>query len=157
LKTEYQKIKGLGTGRGRLEVGMRTRLYQGGDHLLLVSSTGYTEEYKRVAYQNIRYIVVRRTNGREIQAMISGAFLLLIGLLFLAHGVPWGVVVVLEFPFFIWFVANLVRGETCRAYVNTDIQTIELPVPRRINRLPTLIHFLTEKIGAAPPTVVETA
>jgi len=156
LKTEYQKIKGLGIGRGRLEVGMRSRLYQGGDHLLLVQSTGYTEDYKRVAYQNIRYIVVRRTNGREQQAMISGLFLLLIGLLLLAH-VPWGVVAVLEFPFFIWFIVNLVRGEACRTYVNTDIQTIELPVPRRINRVPLLIQFLGEKIGAAPPTAVETA
>jgi hypothetical protein len=153
MKSEYQKIKGLGIGRGRLEVGMRSRLYQGGDHLLLVRSTGYTEEYKRIAYQNIRYVVVRRTHGREQQVMISGLLLLLIALLYFAH-VPWGVLVVLEFPFIIWFIANLVRGEACRTYVNTDIQTIELPVPRRIAKVPLLIDFISEKIAAAPPTAV---
>ncbi len=77
---------------------MRSRLYQGGDHLLLVYSTGYTEEYKRVAYQNIRYVVVRRTHGREQQAMLSGLLLVLVGLLYFAH-VPWGVVVVMVFHF----------------------------------------------------------
>ena len=132
---------------------MRSRLYQGGDHLLLVRSTGYTEEYKRVAYQNIRYVVVRRTHGRERQAMLSGLLLVLVALLYFAR-VPWGVVVVLDFPFFIWFLANLVRGEACRTYVNTDIQTLELPVPRRVKRVPILIDFLSEKIAATPPTPV---
>jgi hypothetical protein len=153
VKSEYRKIAGLGIGRGRLEVGLRSRLYQGGDHLLLVRSTGYSEEYKRIAYQNIRYIVIRRTHGRERQAIISSLLLVLVGLLYFAH-LPWGVVVVMEIPFFIWFIANLVRGESCRTYVNTDIQTLELPVPRRINKVPILTDFLSKKITAASPTAV---
>ncbi len=155
MNLEYRKIDGLGVGRGSFQVGQRSRLYQGSDHLLVVRSTGYTEDYSRVSYQNIRYVVIRRTHGRERQAMLSGLLLVLIGLLYFAH-LPWGLVVVFDFPFFIWFIANLVWGETCRTYVNTDIQTLELPVPRRVRKIPILIQFLTEKMNVAPPPVVET-
>jgi hypothetical protein len=62
--------------------------------------------------------------------------------------------VVFDFPFFVWFLGNLVWGETCRTYVNTDIQTLELPVPRRVKKVTIFIDFLSEKLGAASPPVV---
>jgi hypothetical protein len=152
MNPDYHVIKGLGTGWGQLRLGTRSRLYQGKDHLLVVMSSGYTEEYRRVAYRNVRYVVVRRTHGRERQAMLSGLIILLLALLIFAH-TPLLVLAFLELPFAIWFIVNLVRGESCRTYINTDIQTVELPVPRRVNKVPVLINFLSEKTAAAAPSV----
>jgi hypothetical protein len=152
MSNPYKAIKGLGTGRGKLQVGLRSRLYQGPDHLLLLQSTGYTEDYKRVAYENIRYVVVRRTHGQERQAMISGGLFLLISLLYLTS-MPWFGVLLCSSPFAIWFVVNIFLGTACATYVNTDIQTLELPVPRRLSKVPVFIDFLRSKTASEPVPV----
>lgn len=155
MKSPYHGIKGLGTGAGKLQVGVRSRLYEGPDHLLVVQSTGYTEDYKRVAYQNIRYVIIRRTFSQQRQAMISAGLFLLISLLYLTP-VPWPAVLTFSASFAIWFVVNIVKGPGCLAYVNTDIQTVELPVPRRVNKVPVFIEFLRSKTASAPAPAAST-
>jgi hypothetical protein len=147
MSNPYRAIKGIGTGRAHLQVGLRNRLYQAPDHLLLLQSTGFTEEYKRVAYDNIRYVMIRHTYGQERHAMISGGLFLLISLLYLTS-MPWQAVLAISIPFAIWFIANIFWGKGCAVYVNTDIQTIELPVPQRLKKVPILINFLRSKTSA---------
>lgn len=151
MKGEYQKIKGLGTGRGSFQLAMRSRLYETGDHLLLVQSTGYTEEYKRVFYRDVRYVVARKDRGQIIHGIVSAAIFIGIWSLDLA-GLPFWVVICLSLPIAIWFMVNLIRGATCRTYISTDVQTLEVPTPRRMDKVPILIAFLNTKIAPGAPT-----
>src|SRR5208282_5380024 len=102
----YNPIPQIGTGRFGFQVAIRSRLYAGPDHLLIVQSTGYTEEYKRVSYPDIRYLMVMRTQAQLWQGIISGAIIILI---LISHlwGLPWIAVQLLGMPFLILFVANL--------------------------------------------------
>jgi hypothetical protein len=140
----YDKIPGLGSGRGGLQVAMRTRLYRGPDHLLIVQSTGYTEEYKRVFFRDIRYVEVRHTNGQTVQAIVLMVIAMLISLLYFAT-VPVVAVVLLASPFVIWFVLNLVWGPTCACFVSTNVQTLQLPTPRRLKKVAQFVAFLREQ------------
>src|ERR1700722_19525946 len=114
----YNPIPKIGTGRFGFQLAIRTRLYAASDHLLIVQNTGYTEEYKRVAYGDIRYLMVVQNHGQIQQGMISAA---IIAIILISHvwGLPWVAVQVLGMPFLIWFVANLLHGPTCRCYLNT--------------------------------------
>ena len=151
MKSDYKPIKGLGTGWGGIRLGVRSRLYQASDHLLIVLNTGYTEEYKRVFYRDIRYIVARDSNDQTIQAWVAVAGFLLCSLFFyFGH---WGLGIVFTSPFVLWFAVNILRGSTCRVFVNTDVQTLELPVPRRFGKLPVLIALLNSKLTPDLPRV----
>ena len=151
MKNGYQTIKGI--GRSGFQVGLRSKLYQGTDHLLLVQSTGYTEEYKRIFFKNIRYIVARRTQGQIWQGLISGLLFAAICLLYLTS-LPFGFTLALSLPFLIWFIINLARGTSCRVSVSTDIQTLDLPTPSRVGKIPVLINLLREK--TEPPVTADT-
>lgn len=149
MKNDYKPIKGLGTGWGGLQLGVRSRLYQGPDHLLIVLNSGYTEEYKRVFYRDVRYVVARDSNDQTVQAWLAVAGFLICSLFFFfGH---WGLGIVFTAPFVLWFAVNVLRGSTCRAYVNTDVQTLELPIPRRVGKLPLLIAFLNGKMASGQP------
>ena len=40
------------------------------DHMLIVQSTGFTEEYKRIFYRDIRYVEVRKSQ-RQLWIAVS--------------------------------------------------------------------------------------
>jgi hypothetical protein len=155
----YAKIPGLGTGRGVLQLGLRCRIYAAPDHLLIVFSTGYSEEYKRIFYQDIHYLVIRKTHGQVRQGMISGLFVLA-GVSPFLFGASRPVAITfatISFPFFIWFLVNLLRGPACECQVNTAVQTLKLPVPRRMNKVSLMIDFLRSKTAPPEPGVTEPA
>jgi hypothetical protein len=147
VKKIYTPIPGLGTGRSRLQVGMRNRLYSGPDHLLIVQSTGFTEDYKRIFYRDIRYVVTRK-NYRYLWSNIS--LVVIIALFFVLHatGVPVVVIATRSAIFSIVFIINLVRGPTCDCYVSTDVQTLRVPAPQRVNKVKVFIDFLKTKVPA---------
>jgi hypothetical protein len=136
MANTYNPIPKIGTGRFGFQLAIRTRLYAASDHLLIVQNTGYTEEYKRVAYGQIQ------------QGMISGAILLLV-LLSPLWGLPWLAAGLIGAPFILWFMINLVLGPTCRCYINTHVQTVQLPAPRRENKVPILLAFLKSQIPSS--------
>jgi hypothetical protein len=150
----YHPIPKIGTGRFGFQVALRTRLYAGPDHLLTVQSTGYTEEYKRVFYKDIRYLMVVPTLTQIWQGIVSGA---IIALILVSHvwGLPWVAVGILGTPFLIWFAANFLLGPTCRCYLNTHVQTVPLPAPRRMKKVPILRAFLQSQIPSSPPAGAE--
>jgi hypothetical protein len=146
MKKDYFPIPGLGTGRGSFRVGMRHRLYQGADHLLLIQSTGFTDDYRRLYYRDIGCVVVRVTQRRDIISIVLIALVGLILLLRLANA-PWVVLVGLCIPPLVLFVINLVRGPTCTCYITTRVQTVEVPTPQRLSKAPRLIEFLRTKLA----------
>jgi hypothetical protein len=149
MPNDYKAIKGFGSAWGGLRVGLKSKLYQAPDHLLLVLNSGYTEEYKRVFYRDVRYVVARESNDQTIQAWVSAAGFLLFSLFFyFGH---WGIGIVCTAPFALWFTVNVLRGSTCRTFINTDVQTLELPLPRRDAKVPALIAFLNSKLTADQP------
>ena len=143
----YRKIPGIGTGRGSFQIASRSRVYTAPDHLLIVHSTGYTEEYKRIFFQDVRYIEIRHTNGQFWNGLISAVITLLFSLLYFAQ-VPGGLVVFFCFPFGIWFLTNLLRGPTCECYISTNVQTLKLPAPKRVKKITTLVEFLRAQTAA---------
>jgi hypothetical protein len=141
---EYVPIKGLGTGRAAFQVATRHKLLQATDHLLLVQSTGFTEDYRRVYFRDIGTVIVRRTQRREwislILALMAGAVLFL-----RLANVNWTAVLLGTIPFLIALVINVARGPACQCHVTTRVQTMPLPTPRRMAKVPLLIEYLREK------------
>ena len=153
---DYSTIPGLGTGRGSFQVGIRKRLYQGADHLLLIQSTGYTEDYRRVFYRDIRCVIVRRNRRRLwIGLILAGIFVLGLALILSIYlraslsGV-WLPVTILAVPLGLILAVNLLRGPTCDCYLTTSVQTLVLPTPQRVDKVARLLDFLQTKIPAAP-------
>src|SRR5881394_2305292 len=62
----YRKIRG--TGAGAFEY---ATLYAGPDHLLQVTSSGYSETYRRFYFRDIQSIAVCKSGGGKI---INGVF-----------------------------------------------------------------------------------
>jgi hypothetical protein len=145
MKKDYAAIPGLGTGRAGFQVGMRSRLYCGSDHLLLVQSTGYTEDYRRVFFRDIRYVVTRE-NRRNIWLSCTFAGLILILCLLHFLYLSWFIIAMFCVPFAVGLLVNLARGITCNCYVRTDVQTLLLPTPQRKKKVPILIEFLKTKV-----------
>jgi hypothetical protein len=141
---EYVSIPGLGTGWASFQVATRHKLLQAADHLLLVQSTGFTEDYRRVYFRDIGTVIVRRTYRRErislILALIAGAVLLL-----RLTGANWTVVLPVTVPFLVAIGINIARGPSCECHVTTRVQTMPLPTPRRVAKVPRLIQYLREK------------
>src|SRR5687768_10485412 len=56
------------------------RLWQGKDHLLLCTSTSFSQDYRRFYYSDIQAITVRRTVTREVRSIFLVALAGLFGL-----------------------------------------------------------------------------
>jgi hypothetical protein len=142
----YSAIPGVGTGRFGLQLAVRSRMYQGPDHLLVIQSTGYTEEYKRIFYRDIRFVEIRPNRRRLWTGLI---FAVIIGLLaLLLYLVPLVAGLTFMAPFAIVFLINLARGPTCDCYVTTGVQTLKIPTPRRRGKVARFIAFVREKADA---------
>jgi hypothetical protein len=147
----YQKIPGIGSGSGSPRLAVRERIYAGPDHLLIVTNTGYSEDYRRIFYRDIRYLVVRKTSGQMIGVLVALALLILFSLIYLAPSLPWAIGAVPSALVVVWLASNVIRGPTCDCRVNTDVQTIRLPAPTRAGKVPRLIAFLEGRVTAAAP------
>lgn len=153
MNKDYTPIPGLGTGRGSIQIGMRKRLYQGSDHLLLIQSTGYAEDYRRVFYRDIRYVLARENFRYFWFNVIFG--LLTLGFLALYFTeLPQPAIIVWSVIFGICLIVNLAKGSSCDCYVITNVQTLVVPTPQRMKKVPVLIEFLKTK---APSLESETA
>jgi hypothetical protein len=68
----YRRLPGTGT-----TLASYVRLYQGADHLLQVTSTGFSERYKRFYYHYIQAITVRKNiRGKLYNGILTGFVLL---------------------------------------------------------------------------------
>jgi hypothetical protein len=144
-------------------LGSYRSLWLAADHLLIVTSTGFSEEYQRLELRNIRGFFVVDSERRilwclpwAIIALISSVALLntLYG-----HKQPYvsGTFLALSVVLLIW---NYLLGPGCTAHVVTGVQTAVLPSvvrKRKARRFLAIVEPAISEIqagmAAAPPAV----
>jgi hypothetical protein len=149
----YYKIAGVGAGRGLFNFSRRY-LYASIDHLLIIESTGYTEDYRRVQYQDIQALVARPTAARLIRNLVFLPFFALSALGCLSSNtklIVLGWLGVVAFGLFVVF--NSIRGQACQCEITTRVQTLRLPAVNHMGKFHKLVAHIKDKLGQVPDTV----
>ena len=143
--------------RNAAGLGSYASLWLAADHLMIVRSTGYNENYSRLQLADLKGIFLTETDRR----MWWGIFWGIIG--------AWGGVALAitlgnrETPIFSaiffaigagGFLWNHFMGPGCRAYVLTGVQTAELPSLVRIKKARRVIARVQPLIAAAQADLV---
>lgn len=156
--TNYTRLPGTGLGR----FFGQPSLWLAGDHVLKVTVSGYSEEYRRFYLADVRGFVVRRTNAMLVWMAVLGVLFAGFGLggfsLVTSSGGEertWGAILlaaaVISLAFFI---GNLVKGPSCEFYIKTAIQADRIKSVGRIKSADKLIEVLTPQIMEAQQTPV---
>jgi hypothetical protein len=123
-------------------------LHLGTDHLLLRSTRGFVETYRRFYFTDIEAMIVTRTvRGIFLNAIFAfGLFASLVAILIGRgpHPVAWS----LSAIFGVSLLINVLRGATCVAHVQTRVQTRPLPI-RRLRKALRVVGELSPAIAAA--------
>jgi hypothetical protein len=104
--------------------GLRTKLYLGTDHLLLIEQLILVERYKRFYFRDIQVITATQSPRWIIFGVIWGFLALISALSFLVHNpvaVALGTLCTAVFSFA--FVHNIILGPTCIVRLRTAVQT----------------------------------
>lgn len=154
-KPPYRKLTGV-----YRSIGAMNQLWLGADHLLHVSSTGYTENYRRLYLRDIQAILLVHTARRLYLhlalGVIAGIFVLIF--VFARVGeVGYAVLGGLLLPFILW---NQLLGAGCRVVFVTAVQQENVqalsrtPRSRRVlAELAGLINAAQADLAAAVPAV----
>ncbi len=133
-----------------------TSLWLESDHILKVTSAGYSEEYRRFYLADVRGFVIQRTGAKLIWSVVLCLLALCLAIaastlvdrpgdaqvycLVLAAGVASCVGLL---------VINLVKGPSCAFYIKTAIQTDRIKSISRLKSAEALITALTPVVLAA--------
>jgi len=138
-------------------VGTVASLWLGPDHLLLIRSTGYTENYARVQFRDIKGIFLTAGERRRVWGLIWGVLGGISGLIMvtalvghetpIASAIFFGVGLVA----FVW---NHLLGPGCGVFVVTQVQTLALPALVRRNKAQRILAQLQPLIEAAQAGLV---
>jgi hypothetical protein len=127
-----------------------SRLWLGEDHLLLVTSSGYSEEYRRFFFSDIQAFHIFKTRHGAVLNAVFGGLAILFGAL--GFGVPNAEAL------FLWTVAlicaatvaiNTALGPTCSVQVQTTIARHPLTPLGRLRRARKVLARLRPLIVAA--------
>ncbi len=112
-------------------------MFFGDDHLLITEKLGSSEDYIRVAFKDIRYVVYRRSEPKIATLILGILFLVL-----LRSGL--GILILVRY---------FRRRGACVCYLVTDVDVIPIPLPVSYKKVPLFIEFLRSQ-GAqiASPT-----
>lgn len=129
----------------QLGVLARHRLYDGGDHVLMVSTTGYHEDYRRFFYSDIQALVWRKTHGGTLASFLTAVPLIASFALLTQPDsvVPFALIAT---PFAIALVLQWIAGPTCAFEIITALQAHRLPAVRRLKTARKLMARITPKI-----------
>jgi hypothetical protein len=130
--------------------GLRTKLYLGTDHLLLIEQLILVERYKRFYFHDIQVITATQSARWIVFGAIWGFLALLTALLFLVHN-PVTVAIGTFFTalFGLAFVHNIVVGPTCIVRLRTAVQTHRVAPLERIRDFRRGIATIEPLIRAA--------
>jgi len=135
-RSPYSKL----TGRNRGLMGY-SQLWLAPDHILLLTSSRFTEEYKRFSITDIQAIVVTEVPSNvALQAVMIVAALAWMGLWFAVDSrfAKWFFEVTGALAL-LWSVFDIARGPRCRSYLQTRVSR-ELLEP--VNRIKTARRVL---------------
>lgn len=141
--------------RMRRGVGLMTQLWLGEDHLLHVTSTGYTENYRRCYLRDIQTMLIVHTAGRTYVALTIFVLAAIPAIILTANDsgpMGYGIVVAVALPFFIW---NYLLGEGCRVVVVTAVQQEKVPSLSRLPKTRRVLAELKVLIEAAQVELVQ--
>ncbi len=143
-------------GRRWLSFGfVRSSLWLGTDHLLLVLKRGYSEEYRRFYYTDIQAIQVRQTMTGTVTnfvfGILSGLFALTLLGLKRNRWDTWEIVFwgILGGLLLLLLLVNWIKGPTCICHLRTGVQTEMLPPLHRIRAARRALARLNTAVEAA--------
>jgi hypothetical protein len=147
--------------RPATSVGSYKTLWLASDHLLIVNSTGYSEEYQRLQFSDIKGFFIAPSDRRLIIAAPWIILALVCGVTAastLSSGqTPYvsGVLLAVAVALLLW---NQLLGPTCRVYFVTRVQMAQLPSlvrRRKAGRVLGRLKPLIDAYQAAPHPAAE--
>ena len=123
MSISYKKISDGGLLLSVLP-GMRTKLYLGTDHLLLIEQFILVERYKRFYFRDIQAITETKSPRWIVLGLIWGFLTLLSALLLIPHNpvtLTFGTLLTAFFG--LAFIHNILSGPTCIVRLQTAVQT----------------------------------
>lgn len=151
----YQRLT-----RNTVGLASYSSLWLASDHLLIVSSTGYTEKYARVMLRDIKGLFITATDRRMwwnfAWALVAMVALLRMILVLMDDQTPAGSVafVVVSAAALAW---STMLGPGVRVQILTGVQTARLPALVRRNKARRVIARLQPLISAAQADLVAPA
>lgn len=138
-------------------IGSYASLWLGDDHLMIVTSTGYSERYARLQFRDIKGFFVTASERRYIWGAVWGIVTAI-----------WVTVVIVQLvnrntPVFsaiflglsaIMVVWNHVLGPGCHLFAVTGVQTVQLPSVVRLKKARRLLGRVQPLIEAAQADLV---
>lgn len=145
LPNPYHRLPGTGIG-----VSEHVKLYLAADHLLQVSSSGFTETYRRFYFRDLQAITLRESMHGKVWNGVWGFLACLpaiaaIQMTGTATVVWWGITGI----FLLLLAINMARGPTCVCQVQTAVQTRPLRSLNRVRRAGKVIALLKPHLEAA--------
>lgn len=148
----YSRLTGTARGIGKYQ-----SLWLADGHLMIVTSTGYTESYARLELRDIKGFFITASDRRMGWGIAWGLFSALFVAIFIANwGDPAppifsGIFLALSLGLFAW---NHLLGPGCRAYAVTGVQTAPLPAIVRMKKARAVLGRLQPLIEAAQADLV---
>ena len=142
----YTRILGKRIGLYR-----RSTLWMGGDHLLAVESSGYTEQYRRLYFKDIQAVIIRETSRKRDLGILFASLAFLSALPALiqldALASPLSFMGVLASTgFLVMLLLNLYRGPTCTCCVQMPLAAHELPTLKRRRNVEAFLTLLKAQV-----------
>jgi hypothetical protein len=138
--------------RNAAGVGSYSSLWLAADHLLIVTSSGYSEDYARVQLRDIKAFFIVESSRRLWWGMVwgvlafLGAVLLVNAIIGQGNLILWGIFAALLLGANAW---NMLLGPGCTAHIMTGVQTARLPALVRLKKTQRVLGRLQPLIEAA--------
>ena len=151
MSTSYKKVSDGGLLLSLLP-GVRTKLYLGPDHLLLIEQFILVERYKRFYFRDIQAITETKSPRWIVLGLIWGFLALLSALLFIGHNPVTLILGMLFTAFFGFaFIHNFLSGPTCIVRLQTAVQTHRFAPLERIRDFRKGMGIIEPLIRSAQP------
>jgi hypothetical protein len=150
-ETEYRRLLGRGRSGAFAMARVVSRLYMGRDYLLRVTTSGWVEKYRRFYYNDIKAMVVSRTNLWMIWNIVAAV--LCAGFLFWCLSIhdQTGRITLgcLTLFFGVLLAVNAFLGPTCRVQIYTTLGSESLPSLGRLRTLRKAMEMLRPRLASA--------
>jgi hypothetical protein len=144
--------------RPRSGVGTYSSLWLGPDHLLVVTSSGFSESYQRFYFRDIQAFAVADSVRFAVYNAVAGSVLGFLGLIalintLLGKGLS-GFILVPAAPALIVLAWNLFLGRTCKVTLLSGVQSVALRPLSRFRRTRKVFARIVPLIEAAQTALV---
>ncbi len=129
----------------------RGSLWASDDHLLVVSSRGYTERYRRIYYHDLQAVLVTDSPRRLVFSLILPLpAVALLALAFTWDNTVWRTAWGLAGAFFgLLFLINWIKGPSVKCHAQTPVQQVLLGALSRKRQAERFIAELAARVEAA--------